>query len=499
MTYLAVAILTAVTIGFAQSGDGLRYRVRYQCKGETVVVNYCRHDSDMAGYPRTAPQNDYCAVDFPDRPLHNGIMVPSSILRSDIVGQLQACGALPRPLGWTPKQESTAPEVMALANKYFDSKDYAHALEQYQKVLTLQADTATLAMANLKIGFIYDSANEFDKALPYLRESARLGPGNGGAFYELGYAYSSLKQYGEALDAFQRSVQLLPIDKSARYWLGSTEVNMGRIDDALATYRALQKLSPDDANDLFEEITKADLDAGESKPSAAKRSEAYRNLDVPALLAKANQGDDAAMKRLSDLYYEKKDNANGLKWKIKAAERGDPELQNEVGWYYENASPKNILEARKWYARAGEQGLDTAELNLCKSYATELDLDQGVFPGPQQITPQGLISPLRRTKADIDAAFYWCERGGDRGLIEAAWNAGVLNAKGGPGRAPNYEDAYFWLTFAGIQAGAVYRENVGSHLPAEKRAELEKLAAGFHPDPMTLLHDLMQKRAAQPK
>ena len=54
--------------------------------------------------------------------------------------------------------------------------------------------------------------------------------------------------------------------------------------------------------------TKADLDAGEKKTSVAKRAEAYRNLDSSALLAKADQGDDAAMKRLSDLYYEKKDN-----------------------------------------------------------------------------------------------------------------------------------------------------------------------------------------------
>ncbi len=148
MTSLVVAILTATSSGEAQSGDGLRYRVKYQCKGETVVVDYCRHDSDMAGFPRTIPQNDYCAVDFPDRPLHNGIMVPSSILRSDIVGQLQACGALPRPMGWTPKQrapvqETTAPDVMACwPTKCFRGpKTPPMRFEQYQKVLTLQGRT----------------------------------------------------------------------------------------------------------------------------------------------------------------------------------------------------------------------------------------------------------------------------------------------------------------------------------------------------------------------
>jgi hypothetical protein len=58
---------------------------------------------------------------------------------------------------------------------------------------------------------------------------------------------------------------------------------------------------------------------------------------------------------------------------------------------------------------------------------------------------------------------------------------------------------YFWLTNGGLPAGAVFREKVGMHLTAAKRAELEKLSAGFHPDPMTVFHDLMHKGSAQPK
>jgi len=491
-------LLSTVTC-LAQSGDGLRYKVRYQCNGEAVVVDYCRHDSDMPGFPRTIPQNDYCSVSYPDRPPRNGIILPSVILRSEIVRQLQECSALPRPFGVAPatKQESTAPEVLALADKYFAAKDYASALAQYQKVLTLKSDTATQARANLKIGFIYDNANDFTKAVPYLRESTRLGPGSGGAFYELGYAYSSLKQYNDALAAFQKSVQLLPNDKSARYWLGSTQVTVGHIDDALATYRVLQRMSPDDASDLYIGIVRADLAAGEEKTPLDKRVEAYASLDSTALLAKANQGDDAAMKRLSDLSYEKKDNANGLRWKIKAAERGDPDLQNEVGWYYETS--KNMPEARKWYVRAGEQGWDSAQGNLCKSYADELGLDQGVLSGAGKDDPQSPIQPVRAGQAQVDEAYRWCERAGDRGLYMSAWYAGVLNARGSTGRAPNYEDAYFWLANSRLRSGVVFREKVGAHLTAARRAELEKLAADFHPEPMTALHEMMMKQSKQPK
>ena len=388
---------------------------------------------------------------------------------------------------------------MASADQYFKTKDYAEALPQYQQVLKLTSDPATLAKANLMIGFIDDTANRFGNALPYLRESTRLAPGNGGGFYELGFAFSQLKQPGDALPAFERAVQLLPNNVSARIWLGSTQVSVGRMDDALATYRALQRLSPDDALKLFQSVTSAELDASEKKPSAAKRAEAYRNLDVPALQAKANQGDDAAMKQLFDIYRAKKDSAESLKWEIRAAEQGDAESQNDVGWYYENSSPKNISEARKWYAKAGSQGYDSAQLNLCKSFANEIDLDQGVFPSPNEPASQAPIAALRGNASAVDHAFFWCERAGDRGLPEAAWDAGVLNAKGSPDRSPNYEDAYFWLSYGTVASGAAFRENVGSHLTAARRAEIEKLASDFHPDPFTLLHQIMQKRATQSK
>ena len=496
-TCLAIALMLTGNICRAQSGDGLRYKVKYQCKGEAVVVEYCRHDSDRPGFPPTIPQNDYCSVYYPDRPPRNGIILPSVILRSEIVRQLQECSALPRPLAWAPKQGNTVAEQMELASRSFAAKDYPAALAQYQKVLTLSPDPATQAMADLKIGWIYDNASKFDKAIPFLRESTRLSPGNGGAFYELGYASYSLKQYGEALASLQKAVQLLPNDISARHWLGSTEAALGRIDDALASYRVLQRLSVDEANDLFLEITQADLDAKAKQSSVDKRAEAYRTLDSSALLAKANQGDDAAMKRLSDLYFEKKDSANGLHWKIKAAERGDPELQNNLGWYYENN--KDVSEARKWYAWAGEQGGESAELNLCTSYASQFGLDQGVISGADKDNRQSPITPLRGSKADIDEAFRWCERAGDRGMYRAAWFAGVLNAKGSADRAPNYEDAYFWLANGGLPAGAVFREKVGMRLTPAKRAEMEKLASGFHPSPMTLLHERMQKATQQPK
>ena len=238
------------------------------------------------------------------------------------------------------------------------------------------------------------------------------------------------------------------------------------------------------------------MDAKEkAKPSATKRAEAYKNLDIPTLQAKAAKGDDAAMTRLADVYYAQHDNANGLKWTIAAAERGDPEVQNGLGFQYQNA--KDINQARKWYRRAAEQGLDSAQLNLCESYAGQFGLDDGVISGAGKDDPQSAITPIQGNLADIDEAFNWCERAADQALYLAEWYMGVLNAKGGPNHPVDYAEAYFWLTNGGLKSGAVFLQKVGKHLSAAQRAEIEKRAANFHPSPMELFHDLMTNGPAK--
>ena len=509
---------------FAQ--DGLQYKVNYHCGGERIEVAYCRHDSDMPGYPRTTPQNDYCLVYYPDRPMRGGFMVQESELRSEIVRKLQACGALagePQTAAPQPTPSSlTADDYIKQAEPYFKGKDAAKAIDPLKKAIALtpsstayndlgiaytnldqyanaasafeQAARLSPSNANigLNLGFAYLKLQKYDKAIAALRETLRLKPDFADAANQLGMALEDSKRYADAVAAYQYTIRVDPHYTAGYSNLGSLFAKSGKREEAIEIYRELQKIDQDEATALYRDIIDADADAKE-KVSASDRAKAYEKLDSAALLAKANQGDDAAMKRVSDLYYQKHDNANGLQWLIKAAEHGDPELQDAVGWKYEKS---NTSEARKWYRKAAEQGNDTAQLHLCESYATELALDDGVFQGPGKDDLQAPIAPLHGSATAIDEAFRWCQRGGNQHLVRAAWLAGVLWARGSQAHPAKYDEAYFWLSFADVTAGAKFRQKVAQHLTAAQRGEIEKRAANFLPSPMELLHDAMVKRSA---
>ena len=51
---------------------------------------------------------------------------------------------------------------------------------------------------------------------------------------------------------------------------------------------------------------------------------------------------------------------------LKAAEQGDPDAQNYLGWMYSHGSGvrRNKVEAVKWYRRAAEQGDSEAKRAL---------------------------------------------------------------------------------------------------------------------------------------
>lgn len=531
-------LATALCLLFATSAlaqSDLTYNFHYTCNGETLVVAYCRHDSDMAGSPPTIPERDYCLAYYPDRPKRAGFTVQKAELRSEIIKKLQACGALGGAETTTDRQthspqptasSMTADDYIKQAEPYFNGKDAHKALEPLKQSIALRPS----AIAYNDLGIAYTNLNRYSEASSAFERAARLDSSNAYIQLNLGYSYLKLKQYNNAVRALRESLRLKPLpdaanelgmafedsgydsDAIAAYKqaihieptfsaaysnLGELSVKMNKLDDALSAYRQLQKFSQDDADELYMDIIEAEADA-KPKPSATERAKSYTDLGTAALVAKANNGDDAAMKRLSELYFARHDAVNGLKWEIKAADHGDAELQNALGWRYANGSgaTKNILEARNWYRKAGEQGYETAQLNLCQSYAAELNLDDGVLndTSKDNLSP---IAPLQGSKADIDDAFLWCERGGDRGMYLAAWYAGVLNARGSATHPPNYSDAYFWLMKGDLRAGAAFRQKVMQHLTSAQRTEIQQRASKFAPDPMELYHERMLKKSAQ--
>ena len=481
----------------AQTADGLRYRVNYQCNGEGVEVSHCRHDSDMPGFAPTTPQNDYCLVYSPDRPKRGGFMVQGAELRSDVVGKLQACGALPSPPGQASAPTANPPsgtDYYQQGRNYSNGKQYSQAIAAFNKSIAIHPTGDAYGA----LGLVYFNLKQYSNAIAAFQQAVRLAPTIAEYHYNLGLLYYINHQYSQAVDPIHEAIRLKPGLADAYSVLGGIYVALAKTEDALKVYRTLQKIDQDKANKLYLEITDADLDAkSKAKPSATTRAEAYKNLDIPTLQTKAAKGDDAAMTRLAQVYYAQHDNANGLKWTVAAAERGDPELQNGMGWQYQNSTPKDIPQARKWYRKAAEQGLDTAQLNLCESYAAQFALDQGVTSGAGKDDPQSPIAPVQGSQTDVDEAFNWCEKAADQGLNLAQWYMGVLNAKGSQSHPADYAEAYFWLTSGGLQSGAVFLQKVGKHLNDSQRTEIEKRAANFHPSPMELLHDMLLNKAPQ--
>jgi TPR repeat protein len=53
-----------------------------------------------------------------------------------------------------------------------------------------------------------------------------------------------------------------------------------------------------------------------------------------------------------------KDQAEAVRWFLRAAEQGLAEAQNNLGWVYANGFgvPKDKAEAARWYRKAAEQG-----------------------------------------------------------------------------------------------------------------------------------------------
>jgi hypothetical protein len=85
----AFVLAVATIVGTALRADGLiggaplQYNHVYRCNGERLFVVHCRDDSDAAG----------CAVEYPDRPERNGMMVQTVEDRGDVIRKLQACAA----------------------------------------------------------------------------------------------------------------------------------------------------------------------------------------------------------------------------------------------------------------------------------------------------------------------------------------------------------------------------------------------------------------------
>lgn len=136
-------------------------------------------------------------------------------------------------------------------------------------------------------------------------------------------------------------------------------------------------------------------------------------LDIDALLARANQGDARAAFLLGTRYASGRsairDDSLALRWFRTAADRGLAEAQYNLGIMYLNGrgTLKDPPQAARWIQMAAGQGLPRAQYRLGVMYAVGEGLDR-----------------------DNAAALEWFTRAAEAGVAGAQYNAGLLHEYG---------------------------------------------------------------------
>lgn len=78
--------------GLIAQAPPFKYNVEYVCNKERVVVRYCRRDSDKPGWPATTDADNYCQVEYLDRPTNlPNVPLFKAQLQTELAVQLSSC------------------------------------------------------------------------------------------------------------------------------------------------------------------------------------------------------------------------------------------------------------------------------------------------------------------------------------------------------------------------------------------------------------------------
>jgi localization factor PodJL len=157
--------------------------------------------------------------------------------------------------------------------------------------------------------------------------------------------------------------------------------------------------------------------------------------------------------------------AEGAKWLERAAFQGEDVAAYRLGTLYERGQgvPADPAKAALWYAVAARAGNRKAMHNLAVAYA------QGA--GVQK---------------DLPTAAQWFSRAAALGLADSQFNVAVLYERG-MGVPQSLADAYKWYAIAAAQGDTESKtrlEALDSQISAGEKANAQKAAANFRPEPL---------------
>ena len=282
--FLVILLSSSFT---AHAQQSLRYKYQYICNNEHIVIDHCRNDPGGAGFFPVPENENYCLVYYPDRPRTGGFTVQKAELRSDIVKNLTACGALAKAEQKDLAEANiptTADGNYELGNRQMKAKLYEEAivsfkrsiaiipmsaayadmgscyakLDRYEEAIAAEKHAIRLkpdnAIAMYNLGAMYIDGKQPANAVPVLLEARKLLPKDALIANHLGIAYYMLKKYPEALVQVRDAVDLDPKGTDQRLNLGVVYLVTGRKDLAMQQYQMLRSLDPKKADELYQEI-----------------------------------------------------------------------------------------------------------------------------------------------------------------------------------------------------------------------------------------------------
>jgi tetratricopeptide (TPR) repeat protein len=125
-------------------------------------------------------------------------------------------------------------------------------LQNWQNSMTLfthaKAVTSDNYVADSHLGEALDEAGQFDKAIAFLKESARINPHYARGESELGVVSAEEGKLPEAIECFRKAIRLRPKDARLQYNLGMALWNSGQLNEAALQFSNAVQSSPDFAN-----------------------------------------------------------------------------------------------------------------------------------------------------------------------------------------------------------------------------------------------------------
>ena len=123
---------------------------------------------------------------------------------------ITACSALIQSA--QPNGKYLASAYLDRASAYARKSDYEHALQDYNAVLRLNANSANAFYGR---GWVYAKKTDYDQAIREFTHALRLNPNLSGALRERGVAYTHKNDYDHAIQDYDEALRLNQRDRKS--------------------------------------------------------------------------------------------------------------------------------------------------------------------------------------------------------------------------------------------------------------------------------------------